>query len=62
MRATDDPVARVRLAYATAYGRPPTGTELTAALAFVISDAESSTSWADFCHVMINTKEFVSIR
>jgi len=42
--------------YRTAFGRPPTVQEQNDALAFL--DAQT---WADLCHVFMNTKEFLFI-
>jgi len=56
---------RVDRLYVTAFGRPPTGKERAAALAFVSSAGapdERRDAWTDLCHVLFNVKEFVFVR
>ena len=63
---------RVKNIYLAAFSRPPTKSELAEALAFLdeqgaslgVPAAERRTDenvWADFCHVMLNVKEFVFV-
>jgi mono/diheme cytochrome c family protein len=61
--------ARERLTrlYLTAYARPPREEEIAAALDFLgnhpsrASSADEETAWADLCHVLINSKEFLFV-
>jgi len=61
------PEARVDDLYRTAFGRPPTDRERAESLAFVRSEGETPAggddpqAWADLCHVLMNTKEFIFI-
>jgi hypothetical protein len=54
--------------YESAFARRPTAKELTAARAFLAAQMqmsaaeESQRAWADLCHVLINTKEFIYVR
>ena len=54
---------RVHRMYMEAFGRPPTEHESTTALQFIESEdtVSDSTAWADFGHVLFNSKEFVFI-
>jgi hypothetical protein len=53
--------------YLTAFSRPPSPKESAEALAFLaeqdrVYGAENhQRSWADLCHVLMNTKEFIFI-
>ncbi len=51
--------------YQTAFARPATNDEAQAALAFLASRAQAGAAvregWADLCHVLMNTKEFLFI-
>ena len=68
----DDPELRVRRLYESAFSRPATDAEVTEAIAFVQSQSESlggkdqwpkhEQTWADFCHVLFNVKEFVFVK
>ena len=71
LAATEGVAAEERVArlYETAFSRPPTEDELTAGTAFVEAQAaEYGTGtndvrvWSDYCHVLVNVKEFVFIR
>jgi len=60
---------RVAWMYRSGLGRPPTAKESQAAVTFLASQAnerEVSTEdvelWADFAHVLVNTKEFIFLR
>ena len=61
------PEARVAALFQTAFGRPPTDAERSAALAFL--DGQAATygkpgdprAWADLCHVLFNSKEFLYV-
>ena len=66
------PSQRLLEIYLAAFSRPPTETELAAALAFVKEQGEAYGAslaerpreekvWADLCHVILNVKEFVFI-
>jgi len=61
------PTQRVATMYVTAFGRPPSATEVTDALAFVTEQsktygkADDPRAWADLCHVMFNVKEFIFV-
>src|SRR5690606_27782840 len=57
------PEARVRWLYAQALQREPAARELTAALEFLGTHGKepSREAWADLCHVLFNTKEFVFV-
>ncbi len=46
--------------FLAAYGRPATGAERAAALAF-LADRPGIDGWADLCHVLINGKEFLFV-
>ncbi len=57
---------RLRVAYETAFGRPPNANEQIVATAFLQTQAKAhgehkpaEKAWADFCHVLFNVKEFV---
>ena len=60
-----EPESVVRQLYETAFTRPPTAAEVEAALAFLEpgeGEALATVSrdrWAEFCHVLLNVKEFV---
>jgi len=61
------PEARVFELFFTAFGRPPTDPERSAALAFL--DGQAGTygrpgdprAWTDLCHVLFNSKEFIYV-
>nr|AIA85039.1 PSD1 [uncultured Planctomyces sp.] len=57
---------RIRTLYEAAFSRPPSPDEMAAAAAFIESQSHTSgetteQAWADLCHVLLNTKEFVFI-
>ena len=54
---------RVNEMYLTAFGRPPSKSELADALKFLEEQgkADDSRAWADLCHVLMNVKEFIFI-
>lgn len=54
---------RIRWLYAQALQREPAAHELTAAREFLGTDGNepSAEAWADLCHVLFNTKEFVFV-
>ena len=61
-----DDAARVRAAYALAFSREPSDAEQTTASAFLNAQAKAhgeaqpgEKAWADFCHALLNVKEFV---
>ena len=56
-------VERIRWLYAQALQREPTAHELAAALEFLgmHGTQPSAEAWADLCHVLFNTKEFVFV-
>ncbi len=61
------PAERVRGIYLAAFSREPNESEMNDALAFVETQANAyepgkdgeQKAWADFCHVIFNTKEFI---
>jgi hypothetical protein len=61
-KATADPSRRLDDLYRTAFGRPPTDRERSESLAFVgTRPGDEASAWADLCHVLMNTKEFLFI-
>jgi hypothetical protein len=65
-RLSRDPSAtleeRATTAYRLAYGRPPTADELAAAATFLQTNpAQSQDALVDFCHVLINSNEFLYV-
>jgi hypothetical protein len=59
-----EPQAVLAGLYRTAFGREPSETERTAALAFLAarsSPDDPLAAWAELCHVLFNTKEFLFI-
>jgi hypothetical protein len=59
---------RVEGMYVSAFGRPPTGDERTACLAFLDGQAkrygvktEDARVWADLAHTLFNVKEFIFV-
>jgi hypothetical protein len=61
------PESRVSRLYELAYTRPPTETELAAAMQFLdlqgqdYNGPDDPRAWADLCHVLFNVKEFLFI-
>jgi hypothetical protein len=61
------PKERIGKMYVTAFGRPPTETESTEALAFLEEQgkqygrANDPRAWTDLCHVLMNVKEFIFV-
>jgi hypothetical protein len=61
------PKARIAKMYVTAFGRPPTETELSEALAFLDEQGkqygkpDDPKAWTDLCHVLMNVKEFIFV-
>ena len=60
---------RVAWMYLSAFGRQPTTSESRASVAFLYSKADGNKTttedaglWADFAHVLVNTKEFIFLR
>ncbi len=59
------PRQRIAGMYETAFGRPPSETELTDSLTFLEEQAKTygktddPRAWADLCHVLFNVKEFI---
>jgi hypothetical protein len=59
------PKQRIRRIYETAFCRLPTDSELAAALQFLSDQGQEYNgpddprTWADYCHVLMNVKEFV---
>lgn len=60
---------RVDSLYRTAFGRPPTDEEASAAHEFIVEQAQSygvpaddRQVWKDLCHVLVNLKEFIYLR
>ena len=63
-----DDTARVRTAYALAFGRKPRTEEQATAALFLAAQAKAyneaqpgEKAWTDFCHALLNVKEFVFI-
>jgi hypothetical protein len=54
-----EPEARLEQAYLAAFGRPPEESEVRELLAFAASRADA---WADICHVLLNSAEFIYVR
>ncbi len=53
---------RITTAYTLAYGRPPTGDEARFATEFLQSSAaDEQDSLVDFCHVLLNSNEFLYV-
>ena len=52
---------RVAALYQTAFGRPPTGDETAAAVAY-LDGKNDGPAWSDLCHALFNVKEFVYVR
>ncbi|CAN5898113.1 PSD1 and planctomycete cytochrome C domain-containing protein [soil metagenome] len=48
----------IEILYAHAFGRPPTNVEIERALAFL---QDRPDAWADYCHVLLNVKEFLYV-
>jgi hypothetical protein len=70
-KADADAFERVERLYQEAFARPPSETELDAAVEFVQQQAaqhgdskwrQSMAAWADLCHVLFNAKEFTFIK
>ncbi|WP_231756552.1 PSD1 and planctomycete cytochrome C domain-containing protein [Lignipirellula cremea] len=66
---SDGVAQRVAWMYLCGFGRQPTAQESQAAVAFLASQAsargvttEDLDLWADFAHVLVNTKEFIFLR
>ena len=64
-----DVAKRIAWLYLTGFGRQPTSRESQTAIAFINSKAdelkvtaEDTKLWADFAHVLVNTKEFIFLR
>jgi hypothetical protein len=72
MESRNDPIARVREMYETAFGRPPVESESAMATQFISHQTSHYRSrsnpqpereaWVDLAHVMINSPEFLYIR
>jgi hypothetical protein len=62
-----DPRARISALYRDAFGRPPAAEEVVSAEEFLrtqaqlyqTEDPQNQKLWADLCHVLLNTKEFI---
>jgi len=65
--AAPSPEQRIARMYLSAFARPPSSAEITAALAFIdqqtkelgAKNSDDPRLWADLAHVLINTKEFI---
>ena len=63
---------RIRRLYLTAYGRAPSADEISAAVQFVRersagkgpsgTNFDDAAAWADLCHAVFNSKEFIFLR
>ncbi|MBS1825679.1 MAG: DUF1553 domain-containing protein, partial [Acidobacteria bacterium] len=68
--AVPDPSQRVATLFETAFQRPPEDWEKQEALAFVARQEEAlgakpdaaQSAWADLCHVLMNSAEFIYVR
>ena len=61
----EDTDQKIRSIYQTAFSRPVLDEELETAKSFLESQSaasDSKSAWQDFCHVILNTKEFIYIR
>ena len=59
--------ARITAAYLASVARPPTDDELSAARDFLKAQSGETgipdrQAWQDFCHVLLNAKEFLFVR
>jgi hypothetical protein len=51
---------RIERMYLSAFARPASEKEVTAALAYLADNkADEAKAWGDLCHVLLNTKEFI---
>ena len=59
-----DPAGRVDLAYQIAFGRPATDEERSTALDFIQASGPlaEAAAWADFCHLLFCSNEFLHLR
>ena len=65
--ARSNPQDRIELAYQIAFGRSPNERECAIALAFIQGDQGDATTgdatvWADFCHLLFCSNEFLYLR
>ncbi len=67
--AESDTDNRITWLYTSAFSRPPTETELAIGREFVMQRAaetgtttEHADTWTEYCHVLLNTKEFIFVR
>ncbi|HVX10124.1 MAG TPA: PSD1 and planctomycete cytochrome C domain-containing protein [Pirellulales bacterium] len=64
---TNDVTVRIGQLYLTALGRPPSNLEIRQAEEFLVDQARGygqpgdERAWADLCHVLLNTKEFIFV-
>ena len=62
-----DPYALVNLAVRLAWGRLPTKAERKLAIEYIGSDVQVGSKsdgrdrWVDFCHVLLNSSEFIYV-
>ncbi len=59
-RECPDTPSRIQRGFSLAYGRPPNSEEQVDASAF-LSQGDSSQALVDFCHVLLNTDEFLHL-
>ena len=64
--AGHDPTHQIHRAFKIAFARPPAPQELTASLTFLqqqsqLRNGNESTALTDFCHVLLNSNEFLYI-
>ena len=57
----EDPEKRIQWMYQSAFGRPPTETEIEVSSKFIDGQTDVET-WTHFAHALINTKEFIFLR
>ena len=53
---------RIRTLYRVGFGREPQAGEVLDALEFLGADSRETHVWAELCHVLLNSKEFIFIK
>jgi hypothetical protein len=61
MKAKSDMGGRLDLAHRTAFGRPPTAEEAKLGAELIASDVNERTGWIAWCHLLMESNEFVVI-
>ncbi len=57
-----DPQQRIATIFETAFNRPPEPWEQKEAQAFLDKQQSAESAWADLCHVIMNSPEFIYVR